>query len=505
MAPVVRWQFLLGTFLSQPVASVHFERETICTGGVTLTFPEFVAKYGRLYKEGTPEYEQRAANFAKHTASISKHNCAPAGASDAAWTAGINEFIDWSDAELRALHGFKRSSSARNITSKAFARQTGQAHWRDNVPDSLSWSHLTAISTPRDQGSCGSCWAFAAETSMRARAEISGRSSRFSVSQIVSCTPNPHSCGGKGGCDGATPELAFEYALQAGAVSEDDFSYPVGGGARECPVTMAADANRRSPPTPTSDGGEAHWLGESAPGMRGRSIGMIGWTKLPENREEPLVRALTSGGPMAVAVAASGAWSFYSAGVLSKRGCDQGNVISHAVVLFGFGFSENPITGEAMKYWHLKNSWGSGWGERGNMRLARADDEEQVCGWDEHPEKGSGCEGGPSRVYVCGTCGILFDTAVPHFSRPAPAPSKAGVPTALPVASTPQTVWKQGRAPPSAPAPQTSSDAVDDAPWQSKKQRLKRNAVNAPGAGGAARTTAVSQTMRASRSKKQAN
>jgi len=38
-----------------------------------------------------------------------------------------------------------------------------------------------------------------------------------------------------------------------------------------------------------------------------------------------------------------------------------------------------------------------------------------VCDWDENPQDGSGCDGGPERVWVCGTCGILYDVVVPHF------------------------------------------------------------------------------------------
>merc|ERR1719226_285109 len=94
---------------------------------------------------------------------------------------------------------------------------------RPALPPTFSWAHLDAIATPTDQGSCGSCWAYASTAALNAHAEINNNTNRYSVAQIVACTPNPQKCGGSGGCDGATAELAYEYVLQKGLSKPQHF------------------------------------------------------------------------------------------------------------------------------------------------------------------------------------------------------------------------------------------------------------------------------------------
>merc|ERR1740121_2361437 len=166
----------------------------------------------------------------------------------------------------------------------------------------------------------------------------------------------------------------------------------------------------------TPDGYEEHTVGHGTHWLRrGRNMGMIGWTKLPENRMEPILRSLVESGPLTVSVATSQWWHFYNEGIMTGGDCDENNVIGHAVVLFGFGKEHIQDQG-TVKYSHLKNSWGNEWGESGTIRIEMVDDEESQCGWDEKPQVGSGCEGGPDKVMVCGTCGLLYNSAMPLFA-----------------------------------------------------------------------------------------
>lgn len=376
-------------------------------------FAEFVRRHGRVYKDGEEEYTRRAALFAERITAVNQHNCAP---NRPLWLATINHLADWTDAELESLKGLKLGSRANHRASVSSLTGSRTQSSRE-IPVSFSYHNLSSIRQHRDQGRCGSCWAFAATTAMRARAELRGLPHQFSTGQVVACAPNPNKCGGQGGCQGATTELAYEYALQSSLVQEADFGYPQGGGQPECPADMAMSGEeaQESAMRVTTEGYEEHTAGKFAVSLRGgRSMGMLGWTKLPENREEPIVRALVDSGPLTVSVAASRWWHIYDSGIMGAQDCDENNVIGHAVVLFGYGQENVPDEG-VVRYWSLKNSWGNEWGEQGNLRLQRLDNEEKTCDWDRKPEVGSGCEGGPDKVWVCGSCGILYNAAMPEF------------------------------------------------------------------------------------------
>jgi hypothetical protein len=139
--------------------------------------------------------------------------------------------------------------------------------------------------------------------------------------------------------------------------------------------------------------------------MAGHTLGLTGFTTLPTNKYMPLIEALMQG-PVGITVAASG-WSSYSSGVFND--CDP--TVNHAVLLMGYGKDDSA------KYYLIRNSWGDTWGENGFIRLMRTDDEDSVCSTDHSPKDGVACDGGPSQVTVCGTCGILYDSVVPTFEH----------------------------------------------------------------------------------------
>lgn len=196
------------------------------------------------------------------------------------------------------------------------------------------------------------------------------------------CTPNPDHCGGDGGCAGATAELAFDYvANSAGLLEEYQYSYQSYYGKNYACESPAAN------PVAT--------------------IG--GYVKLPENNYAFLMTAIARVGPIAISVDAS-SWSAYKGGIFN--GCNQANPdIDHGVVLVGYG-EEN-----GQKYWIVRNSWSPAWGEKGYIRLARFSDEQDRCGSDITPLDGTACNGNTTAVKVCGTCGILYDTAFPLFPK----------------------------------------------------------------------------------------
>jgi len=246
------------------------------------------------------------------------------------------------------------------------------------LPTDVDWRTKGVVTAPKDQAQCGSCWTFATAETLESHYAIkTGKLVTLSEQQILDCTPNPDECGGTGGCQGGTAELAYARITELGGLTtEADYPYVSGSG---------RDFTCKTPiPTP--------------------AVKVSNYTKLPENEYDPLLNAVATVGPIAISVDA-GSWGRYSNGVFD--GCNQKSPdIDHAVVLVGYGTDT-----KLGDFWLVRNSWGSSWGEKGYIRLKRSTTIE--CGVDLHPSDGSGCKGGPATVKVCGTCGILYDTCYP--------------------------------------------------------------------------------------------
>eukprot|EP00442_Polarella_glacialis_P027231 CAMPEP_0115112902 /NCGR_PEP_ID=MMETSP0227-20121206/40976_1 /TAXON_ID=89957 /ORGANISM="Polarella glacialis, Strain CCMP 1383" /LENGTH=413 /DNA_ID=CAMNT_0002512677 /DNA_START=131 /DNA_END=1372 /DNA_ORIENTATION=- len=372
-------------------------------------FAAFMREHDRAYSKGTAEYDHRLALFSLRLNKAAQQNARP----DRLWTAGVGPLADYSKDELQQLRGwFGSASSTRGHGGQMqrtgmFLAQTGsrESAAKKALPEEfLNWTKLSSLSATLDQGQCGSCWALAAATILDAHAEIHKSAQRsFSVQELVSCVPNPRNCGGSGGCQGATVELALNYALNAHMQTDDQYPYLGGDGIcvkdSSAAVAMQVSSNHVQEDITQVGAHEAGML----------SSGMHGWERLPENKAEPMLRALYERGPVGVSVAADG-WQMYSDGIFDA--CDKDAVIDHAVTLIGYG--KDPSLNN-QKFWLIQNSWGNSWGENGRIRLLREDDDEAHCGTDRQPEAGSGCDGGPAAVKVCGMCGVLYDTTVPHF------------------------------------------------------------------------------------------
>jgi len=399
----------------------------------TLTFTAFIEQYGRSYIKGTQEFEERQALFDTRASAVQSHN----DRSDRLWTAAINHLSDWNDGELKTLRGWKgrRYASATNGGEK---HSLLEANKTMDLPEDHSWSKLRATKMQWDQGPCGSCWAVATVSVLQAHSEIyrPDTDRQFAVQELVNCVENPDHCGGEGGCRGATVEMAMDYIMHNGLSTPKQTPYRAEDG--KCRAKAGKSSLTQSKVgehvllqigtkamerftavevfEETSKGiikGTGKELG--AVGVRygekfgsaAQGFGMFGWERLAENAYEPLLRAVAERGPVAISASASG-WFSYSKGIFNS--CEKDVVVDHAVTLIGYGKSSEA------KYWTIKNSWGPTWGEGGFIRVLRQEDAGTAqCGTDTKPEVGTGCDGGPSSVKVCGMCGILYDSVVPHF------------------------------------------------------------------------------------------
>lgn len=406
------------------------------------SFNEFVQNHGRTYQPGSVEYEQRRALFEERLIEITEHN----SKLDRGWTATINKLADRTTDELKRLRGWdNRAARTRGPSiglSQSFSNGTDDDTWivddaiasvtksksrahgksKSPLPACVSWKYLDAMQAKniQNQAACGSCWAFAAAKALQAHSEIYHDKRTFSVEQIVSCTKNPRHCGGDGGCQGATSEMAFEYVLGVGA--ETDTSIPYIGRDEICKTEKYQDNGPYSSSLLLDDGRELHSIHDAkAAKLGGGALGMTGWLKNKENSLDSLKGALVQHGPVAVSVSAAYGWNSYSSGILTEDACPKDAIIDHAVTLVGYGKDGSH------KYWHILNSWGADWGEGGFIRISMSDNDGDYCGTDDKPEEGTACEGETEPVRVCGMCGILYDTSVPLFAGDGAAAKKKAV------------------------------------------------------------------------------
>jgi len=253
------------------------------------------------------------------------------------------------------------------------------------LPTNVDWRDEGVVSPVKDQGHCGSCWAFASVATIESHAAInSGSMKTLSTQQLVSCIPNPYTCGGVGGCGGAISELAFNYVQLYGISSEFKYPYEAyySGETGECEYNAVR---------PTSE------------------VDLDGYIKLPANDYNSLLHAVATVGPIAVAVDAS-AWHNYESGIYNGCSYSDNIDVNHVVVLVGYGTDE-----ELGDYWLIRNSWGTGYGENGYIRLAR--ESEEVCGIDNTPLDGQACLSQNVPTKVCGQCAVAYDGAYPLNAR----------------------------------------------------------------------------------------
>lgn len=375
-------QCFQSVFVSSLIALVHAQD--------LMSFESFIQVYKRSYQHGSSDFQVRRTLYEQRKALSELHNSNPSRL----WTAGVNKLWDWKESELQTLRGWDGSMMPAGGSTRTVRKHGTFLQQQDNFPKEKVWSSLAMARRVKNQGDCGSCWAIAAATVLEGHTEIyTGRDRSFSAQQIVACTPNPRHCGGDGGCKGATAELAMDWVLKHGCAEDSSIPYTASDSA------CTADSPGRTMAQILSD--------DPASAHGGAAFGMTGWETLPKNEYAPLKQALAERGPVAVSVAAD-QWFNYESGIFD--GCDKDSVIDHAVVAIGYG-AENDH-----EYWLIQNSWGSEWGEQGHIRLMRHDGND-YCGMNRDPQKGVACEGETEPVPVCGMCGVLFDSVVPHFTR----------------------------------------------------------------------------------------
>ncbi len=187
----------------------------------------------------------------------------------------------------------------------------------------FDWADHNGVTGVRDQGNCGSCWAFATHGAFEGSYAI------LNNGFIDSSEQDTLDCSGAGDCGGGW--WAYQYLIDTGSATEADYGYVA---KKE---TCKTDVNR--------------------------PYKAVAWGYVDSNNSVPTVdalkKALCEYGPLGVAVAATPAFKAYTGGVFNENSSAD---INHGVTLTGWD--------DTKEAWRIKNSWGKGWGESGYMWIA---------------------------------------------------------------------------------------------------------------------------------------
>jgi len=265
----------------------------------------------------------------------------------------LNQFADLTDDEFRVkVHGHAGSCYRDDLQKSKIPKISTKVNQKKLVdtpqvpaPASVNWVTAGVVTPVKNQGDCGSCWAFSTTGSIECEYAIkTGQLNSLSEQQLVDCS----SSYGNEGCNGGLMDWAFEYVMSEGGLcSESEYPYTgVDGTCQTCstlynPITTYTDV--------TAD-------------------------------DETDLTTAAALGCVSVAIEADQyAFQYYSSGILTGL-C--GTALDHGVLVVGYG------TSGTQEYWLVKNSWGTSWGEAGYVQICKdcdANGTEGECGINMEP------------------------------------------------------------------------------------------------------------------------
>ena len=277
---------------------------------------------------------------------INDHN-----AKQSSYRLAPNKFTHLSNEEFRRTMTGSFGKKSKNIVGDSFPqicygpvpKQFTDENYIKNLPQAVDWRAKGAVTRVKDQGQCGSCWAFATTGPMESLIKIkTGVLYNISEQQLVDCAYRE----GNDGCAGGLTDNAFVYAVKHGMCSETDYPY------------VAEDDPCK----------ESKCL---------KFINIKGCVDIQdvEPKQEETMRSVVASWPIAIGIN-GGASSFqsYQSGVLDDPECNDN--LDHGVMIVGYN-----TTSDGKDYWIIKNSWGLEWGQDGYIYVVRGMNE---CGLAEY-------------------------------------------------------------------------------------------------------------------------
>nr|AIG55389.1 secreted protein [Thraustotheca clavata] len=244
------------------------------------------------------------------------------------FTLGHNQYSHLTHEEFKKMRLGLRVPQSYIQSRAKYAQAYKSTEDMTDVPDSIDWVKKGAVTPVKNQGMCGSCWAFSSTGAIEGAAFVaSNKLISLSEQELVDCDDN-----GDMGCGGGLMDHAFSWIkTHGGLCKEEDYQYHANQS------TCAMD--------------KCHHVTK-----------VTGFKDVPANDEQAL-KAAVAKQPVSVAIEADQpAFQFYKSGVFDKS-C--GTKLDHGVLVVGYGEEGGK------KFWKVKNSWGADWGDEGYIKLVR--------------------------------------------------------------------------------------------------------------------------------------
>jgi len=292
---------------------------------------DFMKVHNKTYinAPNSEEHKLRRLIFEEHVDIIRKHNLRY-DLGLVTFSMGINEYADLSFEEYRH---YLLGARPEHSTSTYSSYLTQPKFNPENDPAEVDWRTKGYVTPIKNQGRCGSCWAFSSTGALEGQHfRETGRLVSLSEQQLVDC------CSLAGGCGGGWMDNAFKCVEMHGGIDTETY-YP-----------YQAKEMGRCTFNPNDVGSKC-----------------TGFVDIkPRGDETALRSACANVGPIAVAIdAAHQSFQLYKTGVYVEPACSN-KTSDHAVLVVGYGTTE-----DGQDYWLVKNSWGVSWGDEGYIKMAR--------------------------------------------------------------------------------------------------------------------------------------
>jgi cathepsin L len=323
------------------------------------------------------------ATFSKTVDMVKAHNSGP---NSQYYTLTLNRFADTPPRVFKRRFGFRMNPKRFPKTVSPMLAMSIRA--QTPIPSEADWRLMTSVTNVKDQGSCGSCWAFSATAALEGfYARTTGKLVSFSTQPFIDCVmPSTN------GCNGGEPADVFQYVIADGKGKVCSFATEKYTGESSSSsldqwgddvmpyLKKRRDDDDMSPYDGDSGGGGCNYQACTV-GVNPKAMHTIpvNDSDTLEQREDAFMRALVEHGPISAAVASQESWSSYEKGVLLPKQAYSPNDLNHAVLLVGYG-----VDPSGKGYWTVKNSWASSWGEGGYFRLPRGNAWKSQKTWDKN-------------------------------------------------------------------------------------------------------------------------